>query len=368
MCLRWSKATSASVSISARSGQPDRVRVRLAAAARPCARSRSRRSRPRRRRTAAGRAAAPGGGARPRRRRARTGRRRRPSVQRSTLARPVADERPAPDALALLGGLEQEGGAGAAQLEERGDGRLAVLEERVADRDEVVLGGERADLLERRADAEPVSCGRQRRRPREHLLGVGEREAAAAQQHGQVVEHVGGLLGHALVGLLAGRAGDLLGLLLDLLAHERRVGEQLRRCRSPGAPRRARRSCARAPGSTSCGAGGSSSPRWKQVRSPGVAGRARRARPARAARRRRSRSGSRAPPGCCPTSRPCATARRASGSTGAARRSRACAASASRVHVGEREHLARAPVLDHAGHQALLVVGDRGVVHADGGS
>src|SRR5918993_3362558 len=28
----------------------------------------------------------------------------------------------------------------------------------------------------------------------EHLLGVGEREATGAQQHGEVVEHVGGLL------------------------------------------------------------------------------------------------------------------------------------------------------------------------------
>ena len=37
----------------------------------------------------------------------------------------------------------------------------------------------------------------------EHLLGVREAEPAAAQQHGEVVEHVGGLLGHALVGLLA---------------------------------------------------------------------------------------------------------------------------------------------------------------------
>src|SRR3954468_5150389 len=64
---------------------------------------------------------------------------------------------------------------------------------------------------------------------KQHLLGVGEGEAAAAQQHGEVVEHVGGLLGHALVGLLARGAGDLLGLLLDLFADLRRVGEQLRR-------------------------------------------------------------------------------------------------------------------------------------------
>jgi hypothetical protein len=57
------------------------------------------------------------------------------------LARLVADERPAPDALPLLGGLEQECRAGAAELEEGGDRRLGVLDERVAHRDEVVRGG-----------------------------------------------------------------------------------------------------------------------------------------------------------------------------------------------------------------------------------
>src|SRR5918995_3816648 len=49
---------------------------------------------------------------------------------------------------------------------------------------------------------------------KEHLLGVSQGEPARAQQHGEVVEDVGGLLGHALVALLAGRARDLLGLLL----------------------------------------------------------------------------------------------------------------------------------------------------------
>src|SRR3954462_104884 len=63
----------------------------------------------------------------------------------------------------------------------------------------------------------------------EHPFGVGEAEPAGVQQHGQVVEHVGGLLGHALVGLLAGGAGDLLGLLLHLAPDRRRVREQLRR-------------------------------------------------------------------------------------------------------------------------------------------
>src|SRR5215216_7171844 len=62
----------------------------------------------------------------------------------------------------------------------------------------------------------------------EHPLGVGEREPAGMQQHGEVVEEVGGLLGHAAVVLLARRAGDLLGLLLDLLADVRGVGKQRR--------------------------------------------------------------------------------------------------------------------------------------------
>src|SRR5918994_1237960 len=65
-------------------------------------------------------------------------------------------------------------------------------------------------------------------------LGVGELQAARAQQHGQVVEHVGGLLGDALVGLLAGGAGDLLGLLAHLLARERGVGQQPRGVRAAG--------------------------------------------------------------------------------------------------------------------------------------
>src|SRR5919197_5120551 len=62
----------------------------------------------------------------------------------------------------------------------------------------------------------------------EDLLGVGQLEPARAQQHGEVVEHVGGLLGHALVALLAGRASDLLGLLLHLLAPRHTVSQQRR--------------------------------------------------------------------------------------------------------------------------------------------
>src|SRR5689334_2616986 len=44
----------------------------------------------------------------------------------------------------------------------------------------------------------------------EHLLGVGEAQPAGFEQHDEVVEHVGGLLGDAIVGLLACRAGHLL--------------------------------------------------------------------------------------------------------------------------------------------------------------
>src|SRR5262245_41035181 len=67
---------------------------------------------------------------------------------------------------------------------------------------------------------------------KQDLLGVGEAEPARAQQHGQVVEHVGGLLGHALVALLASGARHLLGLLLDLLAHAAGVRQQLGRVRA----------------------------------------------------------------------------------------------------------------------------------------
>src|SRR5215213_7446574 len=63
---------------------------------------------------------------------------------------------------------------------------------------------------------------------KQHPLGVGQGQPARVQQDGQVVEHVGRLLGDPLVGLLAHCADDLLGLLLDLLANEPRVGEQLR--------------------------------------------------------------------------------------------------------------------------------------------
>src|ERR671931_565713 len=51
----------------------------------------------------------------------------------------------------------------------------------------------------------------------EHLLGVGERQVAGLEQHREVVEDVGRLLGDAVGALLARSAGHLLGLLLHLL-------------------------------------------------------------------------------------------------------------------------------------------------------
>ena len=69
-------------------------------------------------------------------------------------ARAKAEKRPAPDTLALLGGLQQEGRPGAAQLEIGGDRGLAVRDERVAQRDEVVVASQLAHLLEARRQVE----------------------------------------------------------------------------------------------------------------------------------------------------------------------------------------------------------------------
>src|SRR4051812_39353359 len=61
----------------------------------------------------------------------------------------------------------------------------------------------------------------------EDLLGVGQCAPAAVEEDREVVEDVGRLLVDAVVGLLAGRARDLLGLLLHLGADARRIVEQL---------------------------------------------------------------------------------------------------------------------------------------------
>jgi hypothetical protein len=83
-----------------------------------------------------------------------------------------------------------------------------------------------------------------------------------------VVQNVGGLVVDALVGLLARGAGDLLGLLHDLVAGQPRVVEQLHRVGALGPSRLAVGRVRSSTGSASCGAGGSSSPLWKHVRSP----------------------------------------------------------------------------------------------------
>jgi len=76
----------------------------------------------------------------------------RAAVEADDRARLDAEERPAAEALPLLGGLQQERRPVAAQLEVGRDGRLAVVDEGVADRDDGVLARERAHLLQRRAD------------------------------------------------------------------------------------------------------------------------------------------------------------------------------------------------------------------------
>ena len=63
--------------------------------------------------------------------------------------RAVAQERPATEAGALLRRLQQERGAPAAQLEVGRHRRLGIGDERVPDRDERVLAGQPAGLLER---------------------------------------------------------------------------------------------------------------------------------------------------------------------------------------------------------------------------
>src|SRR3954451_14998748 len=72
----------------------------------------------------------------------------------------------------------------------------------------------------------PVSERMSAATAKEHLLRVPERQATRGQEHFEVVQDVGRLLGDALVGLLAHRACHLFGLLLDLAARQGRVGKQ----------------------------------------------------------------------------------------------------------------------------------------------
>src|SRR3954467_14753989 len=59
----------------------------------------------------------------------------------------------------------------------------------------------------------------------QHLVRVGERQAAGSHQHSQVVEHVRRLLAHPLVGLACRGARHLVGLLTYLLAGPGGVGQ-----------------------------------------------------------------------------------------------------------------------------------------------
>ncbi len=138
----------------------------------------------------------------------------------------------------------------------------------LADRHEVVLGGERAHLVERRARRR-AAAPTQRRRPREHLLGV-----ARARSRGRAAARRGGRARRRPPRPRARRSPRARrarpprpprGPSRRPAAGRRAAAP----CRSRRAPTRARAAIVRSSaGSTSCGAGGSSSPRWKQVRSP----------------------------------------------------------------------------------------------------
>src|SRR3954447_11913741 len=188
----------------------------------------------------------------------------------------------------------------------------------------------------------------------QHLLRVGEAQAAGVEQHGEVVEHVGGLLGHALVGLLACRARDLLGLLLDLLADERRVGEELARVagrlRDPvvdraleARQRLVRRGCAVAGEKARALARVARGAARLDERQHGVGV----AVVAQRLDRLRVAGGRALVPELL------ARAAEEVHLAGFAR-----ALECLGVHVGQRQHLAGSPVLDHAGHEAALVKGN----------
>src|SRR3954468_19504655 len=63
----------------------------------------------------------------------------------------------------------------------------------------------------------------------EDLERIRQRQASRGQQHVEVIEHVGGLLAHALVRLVPRGPGALLALLLHLGPREGGIGKQARR-------------------------------------------------------------------------------------------------------------------------------------------
>ena len=156
---------------------------------------------------------------------------------------------------------------GAAQLEEGRDRRLAVVDERVAQRDEVVVARERARLVQRRGRSARV--GASAAAAIEHLLRVGQRAAAAvraARSGGRGRRRPPRRRGRRSPRARRGRPPRPPP---DLLADQRRVVEQLDGVGAGRAARAARSASVRSsPGSASCGAGGSRSPVKKHVRSP----------------------------------------------------------------------------------------------------
>ena len=104
----------------------------------------------------------------------------------------------------------------------------------------------------------------------------------------------------------------------------------------------------------------------KQVSLAGVAGRPAPGARAAAACRRRSRGERPTPPSCCPTWRPSARARRASGSGSA--RAPVCAGRLQRlgVDVGEHQHVAARRVLDDAGDERARL--ERQILHRQAAS
>ena len=267
----------------------------------------------------------------------------------------------APDALALLGGLEQERGelrVAPAQLEERADRRLAVVDE--------ACGAAATRLCSRASARTSSSYGSTRQRGAgsaataiEHLLGVAERRGrgcAAARSGGRGRRPPPRRRARRAPRAPRGRPPRPPPGPSRRCAAGRRAA---RPCTSPRAARlRGRPACARAPGSASCGAGGSSSPLWKHVRAPvwhaGPAG----STSASSASPSQSRRSARDALDVARTSRPCATAP-------ARERLHRCSSPVSRVRcdglgvgVGEGQHLPRAPVLHDDRDEAALVVGD----------
>ena len=174
-------------------------------------------------------------------------------------------------------------------------------------------------------------------------------EPARGEQHGQVVEHVRGLLGHALVGLLARGARDLLRL-LPTFAPICAGSARSARCSSrPGRPCAAPRPCARAPAAPRRAAAPCRRGRSRCARRCGRPGpRARRAPAGVHVAVVAQRAQAQEVAGGLPlVPQLLARARPEPDLAGLAR-----ARERLLVHVGEREHLAGAGVLDDAGGQS----------------